>query len=72
MICYETKKSDLKDIDCEDIKYLTLENQMFVYVIKCHDKKTDTAIIKLYKNSDDLKCKKLFKEIEVEEWSSYF
>jgi hypothetical protein len=50
------------------MRYVVIGNKMFVYQMADYDKTTNTACLTLYKNPQDFRAKKIFKNIEVTDW----
>ena len=53
-------------------KYIVLDKRILCYSVKHHDKKTDVATLKIFKNPDDFRKDVLLQEVDIDNWSSYF
>lgn len=54
------------------MKFIFIGKDCFLYSLIEHNISTDIAIIDLYKNIDDFKCKAILKTVDIIEWSNNF
>ena len=54
------------------MKFIFIGQDCFLYNLISYDKKTDIAILDLYKNIQEFKDNKLLKSVEISDWSDNF